>query len=495
MDENNVRYPAGPTGEGTMHRVGLTRHCLASGLVQLPYALKDALPEGALLAHDLEQDDSIEVFFVAPRRLEGLHAFFRDHELHVNDEIELRVVAGDPPQLKLTPKPRARKAPASSAAARTDEATAPREQETATRSPSVWHSVRDTAAPAARRSAQIERPTTPSQDVEVEATLDRLPQAEKSPQAEQPPSSTPDPDVVERFGSVTVRRLGAGTMPRAAASDLTQAPVQPSSDEARPATTHHDRQHARADGIASYDDDEPPELVLGVDPDEALAADPVMTTDDVSEPLPSELPSFDLPALDPDEPLALDAHVDLAATPQSDELQADEMQADEMHAAEMHAAEAEVRQASLFDRIDPAARDDLSPATPKPAAAPAKTPENRTTPEATTAPEAALTPEPTATPEAIEAPKRHDVASAQRAREEALSRAGDLHSRIVRWLLAPETPVIVSVDQVQEAFDLPNDVARDIVEGILESPPPSLRLTRLRTDLLRVSRITVEQNA
>jgi hypothetical protein len=88
-----------------------------------------------------------------------------------------------------------------------------------------------------------------------------------------------------------------------------------------------------------------------------------------------------------------------------------------------------------------------------------------------------------------------DTAAAQRAREEALSRAGDLRSRIVRWMLAPDTPVIVSIEAVQAAFELPADVARDIVEGILESPPPSLRLTRVRADLLRVSRITVEQDA
>jgi len=39
------------------------------------------------------------------------------------------------------------------------------------------------------------------------------------------------------------------------------------------------------------------------------------------------------------------------------------------------------------------------------------------------------------------------------------------------------------------------DVAREVVEGVLEAPPPSLRLTRLREDLLRVSRVTVEQDA
>ncbi len=83
----------------------------------------------------------------------------------------------------------------------------------------------------------------------------------------------------------------------------------------------------------------------------------------------------------------------------------------------------------------------------------------------------------------------------QRAREEELSRAGDLRSRIVRWLLAPTTPVIVPIERVQHAFDLPVDVAREVVDGVLEEPPPSLRLTRLRADLLRVSRVTVEQDA
>ncbi|MDZ7706401.1 MAG: hypothetical protein U5J97_00650 [Trueperaceae bacterium] len=61
--------------------------------------------------------------------------------------------------------------------------------------------------------------------------------------------------------------------------------------------------------------------------------------------------------------------------------------------------------------------------------------------------------------------------------------------------MAPTTPVIVPIERVQHAFDLPVDVARDVVDGVLEEPPPSLRLTRLREDLLRVSRVTVEHDA
>jgi hypothetical protein len=83
----------------------------------------------------------------------------------------------------------------------------------------------------------------------------------------------------------------------------------------------------------------------------------------------------------------------------------------------------------------------------------------------------------------------------QRHREEALSRAGDLRSRIVRWLHDPETPVIVPYERVQDEFDLDAQVTRDVLAGILEAPPPSLRLTLLREGMLRIARVTVEQEA
>jgi hypothetical protein len=63
------------------------------------------------------------------------------------------------------------------------------------------------------------------------------------------------------------------------------------------------------------------------------------------------------------------------------------------------------------------------------------------------------------------------------------------------WLLEPDTPVIVPYERVQERFDLGADRTREVLGMILETPPPTLRLTLLREGMLRVSRVTVEQEA
>jgi hypothetical protein len=429
MDERHARFSAGPEGDRSTHRVGLTRHCLASGLVQLPFALRNALPEGALLAHDVERDAALDLTFVPPRQLAGLTGFFAEHELQVNDEIELRLAAGEPPELRLVPvrRPRAaeRQAPSQDAPDAAD-AARPRPARTA----SVWRSWREDGP----------SPTRPAPEPSA---------GEAAPRSSH---EGPDPDVVERFGSVTVRRLGTGRFGETPTSVLTDAAAEGASSSSSHAAA--DAEHARTPL------EERPERLLGIDPDgprdvraqdDLLALDDGEAGDDVDE-------------------------IDEAWLLHGPDV------ASEVTAADPDAEASDgghgVRQASLFDlaAAEPAAARPAKEAPPpRPVAEPASAP--------------------SATPIDDVPPIAADLAAAQREREEALSRAGDLRSRIVRWMLSPGTPVIVSTEAVQEAFDLPVDVARDIVEGILESPPPSLRLTRLRADLLRVSRITVEQDA
>ena len=537
MGERNVRYPAGPNEEGRTHRVGLTRHCLTSGLVQLPYALKDALPEGALLAYDLDRDESIEVVFVPPRRLEGLDAFFRAHDLHVNDEIEVRVVAGEPPDIRVMPLRRARSGAASDDTAERAHAPSARrsgdggagagDAPPVRRQVSVWHSVRDERPARARlRYDAHGAPDDPGGDPDAraerqertslgqlgpDATLEHLPAPTSGHERHASTARPVDPDtldVVERFGSVTVRRLGTGTVGRAPSSSL----------------------DASTPGV-------PPEPVLGIDPDAAFAAseqdatDPIAAEQDadgatfgaieeaarhgnadldaaLEAPTPDDLPELhDDLLVGPETDVPADARADTQADTASD---AHADAPSEARSTAEGATDPEVRQVSLFDELASAARPpSASPASnadPAPAALPSppaarKRPKvlgrrGRTARPSTDAGEEGAADANSAhEAEPASAPTPAPGPTSRRAREEALSRAGDLRSRIIRWMLAPETPVIVSIEQVQEAFELPGDVARDIVEGILESPPPSLRLTRLRPDMLRVSRITVEQSA
>ncbi|MDZ7799785.1 MAG: hypothetical protein U5K81_03180 [Trueperaceae bacterium] len=360
MEEERVRYPSGRTGERNVHRVGLTRHCITSGTIQLPFALKDAFPEGEFVAHDVHRDQAITLDFEPPRRLHGLRDLFEAHELHVNDLLEIRVEADT---VRLAAVQLARY----DARSRDDQAAAVR--------PS--------------RTADPHRAARP-----------RHPEARAEPDA-----SHLGDDVVDRFGSVTVRRLGAGTARPPAAETLSddapraERPEEPSALQA----PNDDRSVQESAPVELYEPAAAPERDAG--------------------PLP--------PASSPSRP---------SGAP-------------------------EVAQAS-----------------------------HRTAPQAAPAEagEARVTPHDLAEPEADDAQAEDGD---KRLREESLSRAGDLRSRIVRWLLDPSTPVIVQYQHVMHAFDLPREVVHDVMAGIIEEPPPTLRLAELREGMFRVSKVTVEQEA
>lgn len=485
MDERHARFSAGPEGDRSTHRVGLTRHCLASGLVQLPFALRNALPEGALLAHDVERDAALDLTFLPPRRLTGLTDFFAAHELRVNDEIELRVAAGEPPELRLVPvrRPRSadREAPQHDGTARDDALRPP-----PTRTASVWRSWREDGAAS---------PPAVAASDDVEAS---------------PPPST-DPEVVDRFGSVTVRRLGTGRFGQAPTSVLAHATETPDALDATetpdtPETAHDAAPEAavRESEGARAPLEERPERLLGIDPDRRHA------TQEWDAALDGDAPEGD--AVDELDEALLLSGPETAVEPTEEPAEPASGPIDPATGPNEHVEPTDevggVLQASLFDApasslpvpdravepaVDAAPEPAPEPAPGRPRSRPSRTPAPRPgqrDPTASRAPS-----ELPASSSATTRPAQSDAVAAQRAREEALSRAGDLRSRIVRWMLAPSTPVIVSVEAVQAAFDLPADVARDIVEGILDSPPPSLRLTRLRADQLRVSKITVEHDA
>lgn len=455
MDERRVRYPTGRNGDGTTHRVGLTRHCLASGAVHLPLALRDALPGGDVLALDVERDEAVVLRSEPPRRLAGLTPFFEAHDLQVNDQLELRVHDGE---VRLAAVRRARR-----------ERHGEGEGRSSAVATSTWTSLDpSTWSPAERGEASGPRP--------------------------EPRTGEPAADIVERIGSVTVRRLGAGRFASPPATPLAR-PSEPLGAE--PETTGRPVPDAAAEPDA-VPADEAFEALLVADP-APEAARPRL--DDV----PPDAPSATVREAAPD--AAPEANLDAApdAGPAAEALSAEASSAAESSDAPTgprSAASPEVRQVGLFGHATPTPARDA----PAPAAhvAPA---------HAAPAPEPAPSPGPTAAPRTPPVPevREQDLAEIdargrvrsdgrararrQRHREEALSRAGDLRSRIVRWLHDPETPVIVPYERVQDEFDLDAQVTRDVLAGILEAPPPSLRLTLLREGMLRISRVTVEQEA
>lgn len=96
------------TGRGVpneRHAIGITRMCLRSGSVQLPFALSGSLPEGELLVHDAEADEPIVLWSEPPRRLAGLAPLFERHEVQVNDQLVLEV-RGDDVRIAVAKRPR-----------------------------------------------------------------------------------------------------------------------------------------------------------------------------------------------------------------------------------------------------------------------------------------------------------------------------------------------------------------------------------------------------
>ncbi|MDZ7706400.1 MAG: hypothetical protein U5J97_00645 [Trueperaceae bacterium] len=201
MDEGNVRPHAGQQGDGTVHRVGLTRHCIASGVVQLPFALRDTLPEGELLALDVERDEAVVLEVVPPRALSGLADFFEAHDLQVNDRLEIRIRGRDLGEVRLVAVRSARR-PTRSEDRRLGADDRAAEPSSEPSSPSA-----DSPSGSAVRDdvpSSVSRPgPSPLPDTSVQDALDHGDWSSAR-------ASSDGPDVVETIGSVTVRRLGAG---------------------------------------------------------------------------------------------------------------------------------------------------------------------------------------------------------------------------------------------------------------------------------------------
>ncbi|NBC95767.1 MAG: hypothetical protein GVY27_05375, partial [Deinococcus-Thermus bacterium] len=101
----DAKRATGRDAGGERHAIGVTRMCLRSGTVQLPFALAGRLPEGELLVHDVESDEPVVLWSEPPRRLAGLATLFERHELQVNDQVVLDL-QGDEVRLSVAKRPR-----------------------------------------------------------------------------------------------------------------------------------------------------------------------------------------------------------------------------------------------------------------------------------------------------------------------------------------------------------------------------------------------------
>lgn len=72
-------------------KYSLTRICLRSGQLQLPYAMRELFPsEGTVRAFDTEKGEEFELNIVDSRRVAGFEPFLEAHNFEVNDEILIR---------------------------------------------------------------------------------------------------------------------------------------------------------------------------------------------------------------------------------------------------------------------------------------------------------------------------------------------------------------------------------------------------------------------
>jgi hypothetical protein len=528
-----VTHDAGrPPGHGPdRHAIGITRTCLASGTLQLPFALAGVLPEGELLVHDTESDEPLVLWSDPPRRLAGLAPFFERHELQVNDSVVLEV-RGD--ELRLATAKR------------------PRRARPAVR-PSTWHSLRE--------ERPEPDPTTAADDADPdahgrpagaeEARPDRRPQAPAPPRVhDAAPTAWVDPDPREDAPGEAIPRdatpIGDPTdaadawarptdpspepddgdddaprAPRVAVRPLGEADVGTGAPPGRPvrasearalrpgpwarlgrlarslfgaggdAPSERDEAARRArerDWTRAWDEEEPdeelaptPEFVdeppapakARVDADRAIRADPGLDPD---------------PARDD----ALDDGLDEGLDDGLDEALDDAFVAPDARADDLPPAGTEAPGAVLEREFEGELDEE-------PASEPEEVPRDgpsarREDPRDDLAPDRVASEPPGATPlfpdEVARARPRRPVdetPSGVPARAERFL-GGDLRTRLLRYLESPEMGSIAQAERIAKRFDLDVETATEMLADIADEPPDGLRLRPTREGAWRIER-------
>ena len=543
MDERTTRSNAGNLESGRIHRVGLTRYCLASGVVQLPYALRDAFSEGDLLAFDHEGGEKLSLFVRPPRSLGGLKDFFERHDLVVNDLVEFHVTDEG---IRVAAHRRPRKPARGRAASRSSR--------DAQRTGSLPASLPARGAPASASPSAL--PSKPSSTTTPPGASRGQAAYEHGRTVSEPAASDSGParpgawedamrgTVVQRFGSVTVRRVGGEVS--SATTELAGPTMRPSEAPlAEPAERH--------DVSESPPQVHPPRAQGKVDATPAESRDaPRVVIGSGFEPRPFTFGAFgdaretneidEIAAFEDPFDGSFDGSFDRErrgreprdATPPSSKVRGAPRGARRAGdgsgpASSRRAGSRSTERPAAADRGESVgatfgqgelpfagdrARAEAAPASVNDTGVGAPTVAARATETVveTVAAErfvdanvgveevlgAVTTDRSVGRVSGSETPLRSDVereraADDRRRRSSELSAAGDLRSRVVRWFLDPSTPVIVPVDRVARAFDLDLAVTVEVVDGIVEAPPPGLILTRIRHDVLRVARANVDR--
>lgn len=520
MDRDPKRRK-GPRAAAERHTINVTRLCLRTGSVQLPFALAGRLPEGELLAHELESDEAMVLWSEPPRRLAGLGPLFEANEVQVNDAVILEV-DGDTVRVGLHKRPRRARPKVT---------------------PSAWASHRLPDEDARRQVADPERPPTAQDESPRDAHApagevvhDAGPAGPIPPATADPAdvAATPDDGVVGAGGHGADLPDDAPRAPRVKVKPLSEGGPRGPSDASSDASAPRGRGDHRAGlfggmvrtvqgWFGSGDAQSHP------GPADAAPRRAPDWTQAWNDPEPVDDP-LDDPARDALQPNAP------SAAPFDRSQRAEERQ--EARRAPMGDVPAEtdvpgtdaygppppavrVREQAQPERVRARAADTRDPRRAEPARATPPDPDPDADANATTTPDRPETPSPrpevetppentpSAGPDASDdtqgepsepplSPDDVDVAAERAATwqddgSSVPSRAerflaGDLRTRMLRFLSSPDMPLIAKTEMVASRFDLDPETARDLLRDISDDPPDGLRLTPVREGAWRVER-------
>lgn len=461
MDDGSIRSAAGPDGRERRYRVSLTRHCLASGRVQLPYALRNRFPEGVLLARDADRDENLHLYVTGPRNLEGLAEFFTLHDVQVNDQIEFHF--GDEAyDVHISVRRLPHRGPRRDSSRSTGDG---HQADTPLASPQAW---RDRVIPLGRRRARPDAEADPTivgatdvKDADQAASAMRARRGTREAhgnagsephvlvgrviELESTPRRRLGTDVVDRFGSVTVRRLGSNVVvssPETMLIPRRSSPDRVASPRGWTDTPTGDQDRFDASWI-ERDDDHVDDAMLGRSP---------------------TLAELERRGAGRAIPHGHDATTETGPQTTIDDANAGTN--DEPH-------------------VDP--RSSL--ASPRRAAPPETVPHQEAGRPASQAPERPLD-------RASATLSVHDLADldaptvARRRGYPSSERLDDasLEARVAAWFADPSRPVVVRLDTVRDAFQLDDHETLAVVDAVLARPPRGVTLTQIGPGRVRVGR-------
>ena len=489
-----------PGQEPQRHAVGITRTCLASGTMQLPFALSGAFPQGEVLVHDAEAGEPVVLWSEPPRRLAGLAPFFERHDLHVNDAVVLEI-DGDTIRMTASKRPR-RSRPVVQ--------------------PSTWTSVHDDAPETARTPEPDAPPPAP------EAGSPPRHDGERHADADQGEGAQADERPRRRFElgpdryEADVDRLAFAE--RDGDDDGDMPWTASSADDVAPDEPHEAHRHDTPGGTSEPTQMPSAPRVTVTPADDAASGRPLPTSasmperrgpfaglrrltrslfgggdagerrsgredpaegpdwtrawdadEQEDEPTPGFAPgdasrraSFDDAASDDDlledlldEPPPTASTGAAAMGRHREDLDHDAPQAAEELADAADRADAPVEAPDVAPVVDPPEEvEDLGPTPLFPEAAPPRGPVRRPVDE---------------TPSGV--PPRA---------ERFLG--GDLRTRLLRYLASPEMGAVAKVERIAKRFDLDEATAASMLADIADDPPDGLRLRSVREGAWRIER-------